>query len=104
MPLASLTRRLLRPRMDGLIGRAPSSGITTAQLAEAAPAHLICRTRRSENRELDLYTPKSARKASSREPYPGFAIWTDFSLVSHCRVATERSIPHCWPPQRVTKV
>src|SRR6266567_4241003 len=56
MPLASLTRRLLRPRMDGLIGRAPSSGITTAQLAEAAPAHLICRTQRSENRELDLYT------------------------------------------------
>src|SRR2546430_14022830 len=73
MPLASLTRRLLRPRMDGLIGRAPSSGITTAQLAEAAPAHLICRTRRSENRELDLYTPKSARKASSREPYTDFA-------------------------------
>src|SRR5207302_373086 len=74
MPLASLTRRLLRPRMDGLIGRAPSSGITTAQLAEAAPAHLICRTRRSENRELDLYTPKSARKASSREPYTDFAL------------------------------
>src|SRR5262249_52098004 len=38
MPLASLTRRLLGPRMDGLTGRAPSSGITTAQLAEAAPA------------------------------------------------------------------
>src|SRR5205809_1163919 len=67
MPLASLTRRLLRPRMDGLIGRAPSSGITTAQLAEAAPAHLICRTRRSENRELDLYTPKSAREKSELE-------------------------------------
>jgi len=60
--------------MDGLTGRAPSSGITTAQLAEAAPAHLICRTRRSENRELDLYTPKSARKASSREPYTDFAL------------------------------
>src|SRR5207249_6657393 len=87
MPLASLTRRLLRPRMDGLIGRAPSSGITTAQLAEAAPAHLICRTRRSENRELDLYTPKSARKASSREPYTDFAL-DRLACVDHCSGAT----------------